>query len=214
MKRVQLPGRRRRERAPRVLLIGGASHTGKSTLARALAAQLGYRCQATDKLARHPGRPWRTPPEQVPPHIADHYLSLSVDALIADVLRHYRENVWPQVVSLVETTIGNTDPPGLVIEGSALWPEQAPALLSAEVAGLWLTAGDDLLRARIYRSSEYPTRSPRGRAMIDKFLARTCRYNARMMDAVRRLGLTSIEVTAASGVPALVQACIAAIMMG
>lgn len=205
MKPLQLPGRW----APRVLLIGGTSHTGKTTLARALAAQLGYRYQATDKLARHPGRPWRTPPEQAPPHVADHYLSLSLDALITDVLRHYRENVWSQVVALVEATVADPDLAGLVIEGSALWPEQAPALLSLEVAGLWLTASDDLLRARIYRSSDYPTRSPRGRAMIDKFLARTCRYNALMMDAVRRRGLTSIDVTAASGVPELVQLCLA-----
>jgi 2-phosphoglycerate kinase len=201
----QLPGRW----APRVLLVGGTSHTGKTTLARALASRLGYRYQATDKLARHPGRPWRTPPEQVPPHVADHYLSLSLDTLIADVLRHYRENVWPQVVALVEATVADPDLVGLVIEGSALWPKQAPALLSPEVAGLWLTASDDLLRARIYRSSDYPTRSPRGRAMIDKFLARTCRYNALMMDAVRRLGLTSIDVTTASGVPELAQLCLA-----
>lgn len=42
----------------RVILIGGSSHAGKSTLAQALAAELGWSYGSTDKRARHPGRPW------------------------------------------------------------------------------------------------------------------------------------------------------------
>ena len=41
----------------RVLLIGGPSHTGKSTLAETLAAELGWNHVSTDSMARHPGRP-------------------------------------------------------------------------------------------------------------------------------------------------------------
>ncbi len=42
----------------RVILIGGSSHAGKSTLGQAIAAKLGWSYRSTDKLARHPGRPW------------------------------------------------------------------------------------------------------------------------------------------------------------
>jgi 2-phosphoglycerate kinase len=42
----------------RVILIGGSSHVGKSTLGQSLAAKLGWSYCSTDKLARHPGRPW------------------------------------------------------------------------------------------------------------------------------------------------------------
>jgi len=37
---------------------------------------------------RHPGRPWQAKPKKVPNHVADHYLLLSADELLTDVLRH------------------------------------------------------------------------------------------------------------------------------
>ena len=80
----------------RAVLIGGTSHTGKSTVSRALAERFGWICRPTDKMARHPGRPWQTAPAQVPAHVANHYRTLPVDKLIADVLRHYTDNVWPE----------------------------------------------------------------------------------------------------------------------
>src|SRR5690606_41363789 len=70
----------------RVVLIGGTSHAGKSTAARAVADRLGFECRTTDRLARHPGRPWRTPVGEVPPHVAEHYRALAVDARIASGL--------------------------------------------------------------------------------------------------------------------------------
>ena len=86
----------------RVVLIGGSSHAGKSTLAQSLASHLGWSCRSTDEgLAPHPGRPWQVKPREVPKHVADHYLSLSVDELITDVLRHYKGNVWPLIKDIV-----------------------------------------------------------------------------------------------------------------
>ena len=73
--------------SPRVVLIGGTSHVGKSTLSESLAARLGWTRISTDTLARHPGRPWKPAPEKVPDHVAEHYLSLSVNELIEDVPR-------------------------------------------------------------------------------------------------------------------------------
>ena len=72
----------------RVLLIGGTSHTGKSTLAQAVATRLNWQHQSTDKLARHPGRPWSVGSEPISGEVAEHYLSLDVEELVADVLRH------------------------------------------------------------------------------------------------------------------------------
>src|SRR5687767_6850308 len=91
----------------RVILIGGSSHVGKSTLAQSLASELGWSYRSTDKLAKHPGRPWRTPPKTVPEHVAEHYLTLSVEELIADVIRHYRDNVWPLVEDIVTSHATN-----------------------------------------------------------------------------------------------------------
>ena len=85
----------------RVVLIGGTSHVGKSTLSESLAARLGWDRVSTDTLARHPGQPWKPAPEKVPDHVAEHYLSLSVDELLEDVLHHYGINVWPKVEAIV-----------------------------------------------------------------------------------------------------------------
>ena len=48
----------------RVVLIGGSSHVGKSTLSEALAARMGWERLSTDSLALHPGRPWKPAPEK------------------------------------------------------------------------------------------------------------------------------------------------------
>ena len=62
----------------RILLIGGASHVGKSTLAHSLASHLDCNYYSTDKLARHPGRPWQSEPKDIPQHVAEHYQLRSI----------------------------------------------------------------------------------------------------------------------------------------
>ncbi|MBN1579481.1 MAG: 2-phosphoglycerate kinase [Anaerolineae bacterium] len=193
---------------PRVLLIGGTSHTGKSTLAQSLASTLGWRYITTDLLARHPGRPWKTAPETVPQHVAEHYLTLSVNELIADVLRHYRDNVWPIAKAFVMLHVNDPAQGGLVMEGSALWPESVVSLDLDRIAAVWLTAGDDLFEARIYHESRYQDKTGREQTLIDKFLARTLAYNTRMMEAVNRLGLSSIDLDTTSSQEDLAGRCL------
>ena len=193
----------------RVILIGGSSHVGKSTLADALAAKLGWTQISTDKLARHPGRPWQPEPQQVPDHVAEHYLSLSVHELIEDVLHHYKVNVWPQVEAIVTATATDTSKERIIVEGSALWPEFVATLTLdvANLAAIWLTASDAVFEQRIRAASQYRTKSQRERIMVDKFLARSLLYNAQMTDAIRQHGLVSVDVSAAS-VDELTQRCL------
>ena len=181
----------------RVILIGGTSHTGKSTLAQSLAHKLGWSWLSTDSLARHPGRPWRIKPEVVPEHVAEHYLSLSVDELLADVLRHYRENVWPIASALVIAHATDPSIDGLVLEGSALWPDWVAALDLDNIAAIWLTASNLFIAQRIHLESHYHQKTRHERLMIDQFLNRTLVFNEQMMVAVRQLGLLYLDVTAA-----------------
>jgi len=197
------------QRDPRVILVGGSSHVGKSTLAQSLALQLGWNFRSTDKLARHPGRPWQANPKQVPKHVADHYLTLSADDLITDVLRHYRDNVWPIVENTVTSHATDLSADKLVMEGSAILPELVVTLSFDCVAAIWLTASNELFEQRIYNASQYETKSPREKKMIDKFLERTRLYNERMMDAVHRLGLVSIDVEDVSTLDELTDNCLA-----
>jgi 2-phosphoglycerate kinase len=192
----------------RVLLIGGTSHVGKSAVAKALAARLGWSYRSTDHLARHPGRPWKAPPEQVPPHVVEHYGTLAVDELIVDVVRHYTVNVWPKVQAIVASHATGVCADGLVLEGSALLPELVTTLLHPNVAAVWLTASDELLRQRMYASSQYGSKSSRERALIDKFLQRTWAYNEQVMATVKRLGLPSIVVGETSSADELADQCL------
>jgi 2-phosphoglycerate kinase len=205
--RVKVPGMR----DVRVVLIGGTSHVGKSTIAHVVADRLGYESLSTDGLARHPGRPYRTPERQVPAHVAEHYSSLTADQLITSVLDHY-ERLWPRIEDLVTACATSSDAgPGLVVEGSALWPVRVATLTVPATAAVWLTAAEDVLRARVYWAGRYEEATGEERRLMEKFVARTERYQRLMVDAVDRLGLERIDVGAGRSVAELADAVLAAV---
>ena len=197
----------------RVILIGGSSHVGKSTVSESMAAALGWDHVSTDSLARHPGRPWKPAPEKVPDGVANHYLCLSVDELIEDVLHHYRVNVWPKVEVIIASRSTDTSTTGIILEGSALWPELAASLDFDRIAALWLTASEDVFRQRIHVGSLYSSKSPRERMMIDKFLERTLAYNARMVAVVNQHGFTLVDVMQ-SNATELTERCLSTLGIG
>jgi len=187
---------------PRVILIGGTSHAGKSSLADALARRLGYEALSTDQLARHPGRPWRRGEAPVPPHVVEHYSTLPPEALIADVMRHY-EAMWPMVRELVERRLADAEAPGLVLEGSALLPSLAGRIGGGRVAAVWLVADETVLEARMRRESRFEAADAAGRALIEAFLERTRRYQRSMVAAVDALGLMRLTVRPAESIEAV-----------
>lgn len=168
---------------PSLVLIGGASHTGKSTLARAITDHIGWELVHTDKLARHPGRPWSFPGFDLPPHVPVYYREHSPADLLADVLEHYGR-VWKLVEALPAPVL-----PGRVLEGSAILPEHALPLVRAGSIGIWLCADPQILEDRIRAESEYAQRNPEERAAIDGFQARNGLMNAHIERSARALGL-------------------------
>lgn len=186
----------------KVLLIGGSSHSGKSTLAAELGLRTGSRVIATDSLARHPGRPWREHPNSIPEHVRAHYATLTVDELIEDVLKHYKK-LWPRVAQLILAQLSNADSERLIIEGSALWPDWVSTLVQEGITKVWLTTTDEVFQQRIYRSANYFKKSLPEQALIDKFLARTLRFNTLIMQQVSKHNLPSIQVQEFSSSSAL-----------
>ena len=195
-----------------MILIGGSSHVGKSAVSRSLAATLGWNHLSTDSLARHPGRPWRPTPKNVPANVAQHYLNLSVDELVEDVLRHYRVNVWPKVETIIASNSNDPDATGIVLEGSALWPEFATSLDFENISAVWLTASEDVFKRRVRVESLYSSKSLRERTMIDKFLARTLAYNARMVEAVNQHGFLLVDVSE-TDVNELTETCLSTLVI-
>lgn len=181
-----------------ILLIGGPSHAGKSTLSAHLAKRLGWTFRSTDTLARHPGRPWPVGDAPVKPHVAEHYLTLTPAELIASVMAHYRGTVWPLAKAVISEAAGAGE--GLVLEGSALWPADVAGLDLPDIKALWLTADPDLVRRRILAESAHATADAAGRRMIESFLQRAIDFDALVRADAARLGLPVLRVGADVGV--------------
>ncbi len=171
-----------------IVLIGGTSHTGKSTLAQFLARKSGFKNISTDSVARHPGRPWKEKPEEIPLHVQEHYLNLPVDELVGDVVKHY-EKIWPIVQSVIEA---NTN--GLILEGSALLPKLIQQINFKTITPVWLTATDAFLKDRIYKSSDYLNKSIQEKYLIDKFAQRTISFDNMILKEVKELNFPFLEV--------------------
>jgi 2-phosphoglycerate kinase len=193
----------------RVILIGGSSHAGKSTLGLALAAKLGWSYRSTDKLARHPGRPWvGADGKAIPEHVEKYYRDMSVETLFLDVLSHYEKNVLPIVEVIVDSHASDLSTECLIIEGSALWPGfVANKVGSNGVKAIWLTASDQLFRNRIKRESNFCNVCKDEKDLIQKFLDRTLFYNKHMKEEVERLGFMSIDVESVSTADELLKKC-------
>lgn len=195
----------------KVLLIGGTSHVGKSTLARYLADGLGWEHRATDKLAKHPGRPWRNDGGEVPAHVRAHYAALSADELVEEVLEHYGKNVFPQVDDMVRTCASNPSAKGLVLEGSAVWPGCVNPLISDRIGVVWLIGSEELLVKRIHAESGYDKKPPQDRLWIDAFLKRTIKFAARLEKVVREQPLPAVELRETESVEMLAGRCLQAL---
>jgi 2-phosphoglycerate kinase len=193
----------------RVIVIGGSSHAGKSTLGLALAAKLGWSYRSTDKLARHPGRPWiGADGKAIPKHVAEYYRELSVDALFLDVLSHYEKNVLSIVEVIVRSHASNLSTECLVLEGSALWPKFVANLVDAPgVKAIWLTASNQLFQNRIKRESNFCNVPKDEKHLIQKFLDRTLFYDKHMREEVERLGFMCIDVESVSTADELLKKC-------
>ncbi len=172
----------------KVILLGGTSHTGKSTLARRLADALGWRLISTDQLARHPGRPWRSDGQALPDDVVAYYGERPLENQLDSVLKHYRSNVWPIADAIVRSHLNNPYDPGLVFEGSAILPEAVTAAGYAGVTAFWLSAPEAVIAERIAIESELRTSPESARRLIEAFTARALACNQVIMEGAARTG--------------------------
>ena len=182
------------EVAPKVLLIGGTSHAGKSTVAGLLADQLGWDRLSTDQLARHPGRPWRNG-ESLPQDVVRYYTESDTAVRLAQVVQHYTQNVYPIVSAIVASRLANPFDRGLVLEGSAVWPSEVASGLPQRCAVVYLVAEERALRDRIGRSAGYASRKAEERLLIDAFIARAVAMQTELVAIAAAAGLSVLEIT-------------------
>lgn len=147
------------------ILITGCSHSGKSTLAKALAEQLGFTTAHTDQLARHPGRPWPKPK----PAVVEYYQSLSAKTLFWLLQAHY-ENLQFKVDDVIHQLVSQGMP--FIFEGSALRPLQLAAHAAPRLRKICLTASDAKLRARIQANCGWERLDNAEKTVVEAFIER------------------------------------------
>jgi len=189
----------------KVLLIGGTSHAGKSTLAAHLNDALGWEVRSTDQFARHPGRPWRDDGSAVPRDVVAHFSSESNAGLLESVLWHYRENVWPIAEAVVRSHLNNSFDPCLILEGSAILPQAVGDSAFTRCRTVWLTAPDEWIRERILASSRFSERSDTEKKLIDAFGDRALAFNQVIVDGASRLGERLVDVSSSDPLPELIE---------
>ncbi|MCB0145331.1 MAG: hypothetical protein KDE50_35945, partial [Caldilineaceae bacterium] len=145
-----------------------------------------------------------------PPHLVEHYSSLSVAELFAGVRNHY-VNMWPKINALITSRATDLSMEPLVLEGSAIWPETVVTLDSEDsenVAAVWVAPSDALLQQRIQHVSGFAQASVSEQAIIQKFMGRALLYNQHMRETIKRFGLAALPVDETTTVAESVQRCL------
>ena len=125
---------------PKIILLGGAPKSGKSTIARCIAERLACDLVCTDdlglavrSLTTPESHPDLHPMARVDYH--DYYLERSVAQLWHQALRAHRA-LWLAIVEVIRARVAWGRP--AVVEGWALLPELVAGLGLEEVAALWI----------------------------------------------------------------------------
>jgi 2-phosphoglycerate kinase len=178
------------------VLIAGSSHTGKTTLAQQVGQALGWTLLSTDKLARHPGRPW----PDIPQPVAEYYARLSAETIYW-FLRVHHENMRSGILQKIDEARNSRT--SMVFEGSALRPEYVAARMSAQTIGVCLYADEVFLQDRMRSASQYSSCDQDQRMTIDKFIDRSSQDNFEIHSSAKACGLICVDASDAGAVEQL-----------
>jgi len=177
----------------KVILIGGAPMTGKSSIARIIASQLKYGCLSTDDLgeAISSVTMHETHPEFHYMNGLDYrqyYIKKSEDELKEDILNQHKA-IWPAIERLIQ--IHSTWSTPIVIEGWAIHPEFIKNLKYV-VYPLFLVAPNDVIEKRIIENDFSKGSTDEGE-MRRKYKARSIWFNEKIIAEANRLKLKVFE---------------------
>jgi 2-phosphoglycerate kinase len=199
-----------------VITIGGAPLSGKTTLAKRLAAQLGYALVAIDDLgtavravtspqshpALHPMAGW---------DYHDYYLEHPPDTLIRHAA-HEHETLWPAMASVIQAHLQWAGP--IIMEGWQLDPVRVASLHAPQVRACWLLADEALLEARLRADEAFYQAAFDVERFIRHYLARSRWVNERLRRATAHASSVVIRVGLHDTVESLVNQCLKGLWPG
>jgi 2-phosphoglycerate kinase len=192
-----------------VIVIGGAPFSGKTTLAKRLAAQRGYALVAIDDLgtavralttaqshpALHPMAGW---------DYRAYYLAHPPATLIHHS-RQEHDALWPAIVAVLNAHLQWAGP--VILEGWQLDPAYVASVTHPRLRACWLLIDDAILEARLRADTAFYQGCADVERLILHYLAR-CRWvNDRVRQAAVHEASVVLAVEAGETVDTLLTRC-------
>jgi len=190
-----------RDRLSHVHWIGGGSGAGKSTIARRIAAERGWRLYASDNPMADHAR--RSIPEDSP--FLHKFMAMDMDErwvnrppeIMLETFHWFRGEGFDMIV---EDLLRLPKAPGILVEGFRLLPSLVQPLLGVPGHAVWLLPAPDFRRAVFdHRGPAWgflgKTSDPE--KALRNLLERDRMFTDRLREETSRLGLSAIEVCTA-----------------
>jgi 2-phosphoglycerate kinase len=193
-----------------VLIMGGAPFSGKTTLAKRLAAQRGYGLVAIDDVgtavravttprshpALHPMAGW---------DYRAYYLAHPPVTLIHHS-RQEHDALWPAIAAVIHAHLQWAGP--VILEGWQLDPDRVASLTHPQLRACWLLVDDAVLEARLRADMAFYQGASDVERLIQHYLARSRWANARVRRAAGHAASMVIHVGPEETVDALATRCV------
>ena len=193
-----------------VLLIGGPSGAGKTTLGRALATELGFEALSGDDLAMA-GRALTTGDSHPSLHVmrgighVRYFTEGPPEKLISDAVA-LEDTMWPVVERVAQFRAATGAP--AVVDWWLLPPDRA-AGLGEGIASVFLHVDPELLWAWERSNTEWMAGSADPERMLANFMERSLWRNDLVRAEAERAGLPVLHVGASDSVASLVSRALA-----
>jgi 2-phosphoglycerate kinase len=193
-----------------VILMGGAPFSGKSTLAKQLAAQQGYGLVAIDDV----GTAVRavTTPRSHPalhPMAGWDYRAYYIAHTPATLIHHSRQEhdaLWPAIAAIIHAHLQWAGP--VILEGWQLDPDRVTPLTHPRLRACWLLVDDAVLEARLRADTAFYQGASDVERLIHHYLVRSRWANDRVRRAAVHAASMVIHVGPEETVEALVTRCV------
>jgi 2-phosphoglycerate kinase len=193
-----------------VILIGGAPFSGKTMLAKRLAAQRGYALIAIDDLgtavralttaqshpALHPMAGW---------DYRAYYIEHTPATLIHRSRREH-DALWPAIVAVIDTHLQWAGP--VILEGWQLDPTGVASMTHPQLRACWLLVDETVLEARLRADTAFYHGCADADRLIRHYMARSRWVNDRVQQAAGHGAGVVLEIGPGETVDALVTRCV------
>jgi 2-phosphoglycerate kinase len=193
-----------------VIIMGGAPFSGKTTLAKRLAAQQEYGLVAIDDV----GTAVRavTTPRSHPalhPMAGWDYRAYYLAHTPATLIHHSRQEhdaLWPAIAAVIHAHLRWAGP--VLLEGWQLDPDRVTSVTHPQLHACWLLVDDAVLEARLRADTAFYQGASDVERLIRHYLARSRWANDRVRRAAVHAASMVIHVGPEETVDALVTRCV------